>query len=129
MKKYLVLGLAALVMMTVVSPQTALAGGNGRGGGGREATLSVDQDPVIAECAFRVDGAGFRANRLVVVGVSGLMPFETVNTDGSGAFSYVYTQPLAPDPDYLLVAYEYGGKGWTLKASLVFSAVEGICPA
>src|SRR3990172_11228596 len=96
MKKSLVWGLAALLLTTVLSPETALAGGRGNGkpsGGGGTATLVLTPNPTAAGSQYSVTGSGFAPNKYIIVGVTHSSSpwtawYYSVSSDGSGSFSF-----------------------------------------
>ena len=129
MKKYLVLGLAALLLTTIVSPGTALAGGRGNGGGSDEsrggATLSVAPNPVSAWGAeYTVTGVGLKPNWSVyfVMRAPECCAFFTLATDGTGGVTFQLATG-APGT-YEVEAYQrlHGGK-LSLVASTTFSVL------
>ena len=120
-----------VVILTVatlsVAPALAAKGGKGNGGNGGNgakttATLTVSPNPPLAGTAFQISGSGLNANKMVVVGVSGWIPFETLTTDGSGAFSFTYTRTLDPGT-YTVLAYQEKGKRWVVKATATLTVV------
>lgn len=124
MPRFLMVLAVVVVLGAALSAGSALAakGGNGkggRGGGGPSATLTVSPDPAVAGSDFTISGSGFNANKTVIVGVSGFLPFETLTADGSGSFVTSYTRDLQPGT-YTLLGYQEKGKRWVVKASLTF---------
>jgi hypothetical protein len=122
--------LAALIF-TAIATSPALAGkpdhagngnGGGHGGGKQKATLTVSPDPVVADSDFTISGSGFNANKMVVVGVSGLLPFETLTVDGNGSFVTSYTRGLQPGT-YTLMAYQEKGRSWEIKATKTLEVI------
>ena len=118
--------LAALIFTTIAT-SPALAGkpdhaGNGKGGGKHQATLTVSPDPVVVDSDFTINGTGFNANKMVVVGVSGLLPFETLTVDDNGSFVTSFTRGLQSGT-YTLMAYQEKGKSWEVKATKTLEVI------
>ncbi len=104
-------------------------GGNGGGGGGGNgdavATLTVSPDPVPAFTHPTVTGTGFKPGETVYVGIPGDLRFTAVTADGSGSFSFMYTDRDLKPWTYTMEALG-DGKGkvkWVVRASVTFQVV------
>ena len=128
MKKYLVLGLAALLLTTVLSPETALAGGRGNGNwkpSDSGASLTVTPATVAAwGGTYVVTGSGFNAGQTVHFSVSepGCCIAFNVAADATGNVSFSRTAGFPGT--YKVDAYQWNGRKSVLMATVSFSVVE-----
>src|SRR4030042_1657801 len=81
------------------------------------ASLTITPDPVPVGIDPTVNGAGFNQNTNLLVGIPGDLRFQSVTTDSTGAFSFVYTGRELIQVTYTMEAWGRRGKMWELKAS------------
>ncbi len=128
MKKYLVLGLAALLLTAVVSPETALAGGRGKGGGGGavSSTGSLSVSPATVDAwggQYLVTGSGFYPGQVVNFSVAqpGCCIAFNIWADSNGNVSF--TRTTGEPGTYKIDAYQTNGRKLVLMGTVSFEVV------
>ena len=122
MKRSMIVAAVAL-LLTVVGPESARAGGKGKGHQtSSTATLVVSPNPVpIGSTGITISGSGFAANQVVYLDVSGWMPGPSVTADANGSFSLFYSHVYSGGGNSYVDAVVYEGRNWVLAAEALYT--------